>query len=69
LNIAAGLGADAVMIQLATRSWFEGGIEGYDRGQGDAHGRGGAADERWRDSISYRLLGGLAPFYSARGRR
>jgi hypothetical protein len=34
-NIDA-LGVDAALIQLATHCWFEGGIEGYDRGQSDA---------------------------------
>ncbi|WP_341229451.1 hypothetical protein [Nocardioides salarius] len=34
-NIDA-LGVDAALIQLATHCWFEGGIEGYDRGQRDA---------------------------------
>ena len=30
------LGVDAALLQLATHCWFEGGIEGYDRGQRDA---------------------------------
>lgn len=42
----ADLGVDAAMIQLATHSWFEGGIEGYDRGLRDAQGLEGAPDER-----------------------
>lgn len=29
-------GWDAALLHLATHSWFEGGIEGYDRGQRDA---------------------------------
>lgn len=33
---ADSLGIDAALIQLATHCWFEGGIEGYDRGQRDA---------------------------------
>ena len=45
-KIAAKLGVDAAMLQMATHSWFEGGIEGYDRGQRDALGLGGPADER-----------------------
>ena len=35
-NIAAGMTTDIAMLQLATHCWFEGGIEGYDRGQLDA---------------------------------
>jgi len=42
-NIDA-LGIDAALIQLATHAWFEGGIEGYDRGQRDARGLTGASD-------------------------
>jgi hypothetical protein len=42
-NIDA-LGIDAALIQLATHAWFEGGIEGYDRGQSDARGLTGASD-------------------------
>lgn len=29
-------GVEAALIQLATHCWFEGGIEGYNRGQVDA---------------------------------
>lgn len=29
-------GVDAALLHLATHCWFEGGIEGYDRGQRDA---------------------------------
>lgn len=36
------LGVDAAVLQLATHCWFEGGIEGYDRGQRDARGHEGA---------------------------
>lgn len=35
-SIADGTSADMAMLQLATHCWFEGGIEGYDRGQHDA---------------------------------
>ncbi|NGN93177.1 hypothetical protein G5C66_10570 [Nocardioides sp. KC13] len=35
-NVADGMSVDLAMLQLATHCWFEGGIEGYDRGQGDA---------------------------------
>lgn len=42
---AAAMGVDAAMLQLATHCWFEGGIEGYDRGQSDARGSGGGAGE------------------------
>lgn len=35
-NIADGMTTDIAMLQLATHCWFEGGIEGYDRGQHDA---------------------------------
>lgn len=41
-NIEA-LGVDAALIQLATHCWFEGGLEGYDRGQRDA--REGAVED------------------------
>ena len=40
-NIAGGMTTDMAMLQLATHCWFEGGIEGYDRGQHDA--RAGAS--------------------------
>ena len=35
-NIDGGMSPDVAMLQLATHCWFEGGIEGYDRGQSDA---------------------------------
>jgi len=35
-NIAAGMTTDIAMLHIATHCWFEGGIEGYDRGQLDA---------------------------------
>lgn len=35
-NIAKGADIEAAMLQLATHSWSEGGIEGYDHGQLDA---------------------------------
>jgi len=35
-NIADGMAVEMAMVQLATHCWFEGGIEGYDRGQHDA---------------------------------
>ncbi|XVX21471.1 hypothetical protein ACQP1U_06275 [Actinomycetota bacterium] len=31
-------GVETALIHLATHAWFEGGIEGYDRGQRDARG-------------------------------
>jgi len=39
------LGVDAALLQLATHCWFEGGIEGYDRGQRDARGHDGTVDD------------------------
>lgn len=35
-SIDAGMDIDTALLQLATHAWFEGGIEGYDRGQADA---------------------------------
>lgn len=35
-NIAEGMSIDVAILQLATHCWFEGGVEGYDRGQRDA---------------------------------
>jgi hypothetical protein len=35
-NVAAGMTTDIAALRLATHCWFEGGIEGYDRGQLDA---------------------------------
>lgn len=35
-NITNGMSVDIAMLQLATHCWFEGGVEGYDRGQSDA---------------------------------
>ena len=34
-NIASGIAVQEAILQLATHCWFEGGIEGYDRGQSD----------------------------------
>ncbi|GAB7006860.1 hypothetical protein JCM18899A_43330 [Nocardioides sp. AN3] len=39
-SIADGLSPDLAMLQLATHCWFEGGIEGYDRGQQAARAKG-----------------------------
>lgn len=35
-NLGDGMASEGVLLQLATHCWFEGGIEGYDRGQTDA---------------------------------
>lgn len=35
-KISEGVSTDMAMLHLATHCWFEGGIEGYDRGQSDA---------------------------------
>jgi hypothetical protein len=35
-SVEAGMERDIAMLQLAAHAWFEGGIEGYDRGQRDA---------------------------------
>lgn len=42
---AEQLGVEAALLQLATHCWFEGGIEGYDRGQTDARREAGSASE------------------------
>lgn len=39
-NIGDGMDVEIAMLQLATHCWFEGGIDGYDRGQHDARGTG-----------------------------
>ncbi|MFI7448029.1 hypothetical protein ACIBQX_11075 [Nonomuraea sp. NPDC049714] len=35
-RIKNGMPADKAMLDLAVHAWFEGGIDGYDRGQRDA---------------------------------
>ncbi len=35
-HIDEGMAPEVAMLHLATHCWFEGGIEGYDRGQHDA---------------------------------
>ncbi|UFN45184.1 hypothetical protein [Nocardioides okcheonensis] len=35
-SLASGMSVEAVLLQLATHSWFEGGLDGYDTGQHDA---------------------------------
>lgn len=34
-QLSAGLPINVVMLQLAVHAWFEGGIDGYDRGRRD----------------------------------
>jgi len=40
-KIADGKDSNLAMVHLATHCWFEGGIEGYDRGQRDARSESG----------------------------
>lgn len=35
-KLASGADAEVTLAHLAVHAWFEGGIEGYDRGQADA---------------------------------
>jgi hypothetical protein len=37
-NTASGMNLKVAAVSLALNSWFEGGFEGYDRGQRDARG-------------------------------
>lgn len=38
MSVDAGMDPQTAAWQLAVHSWFEGGIENYDRGQRDARG-------------------------------